>query len=986
LQLSMQFTGNMFEPATVNARLYAQGRNINFAALLGGDLPFNLQAKKGRADFSLWSTWRANQMQEITGRVQLHDALLRDRQIEWKSFRLDACDILFKLHQKNAGHWQLAIENSYLRSRKIKLNFPKVAISSQKNIDGIWTQLSSHITGLNLGQLNKIILKNPLFPYTWRKPLEKIALQGKLEKFVLYADLVGEHFAFDTQVKNLSFKALNTRWPNVMNASFQAQGTEQEGLLTLNSHQVKVDFKQLFRKELLFEQIQGTVHWEQQAAQWLIDIDKLHLNTPDIKTQSHLSLVLPKQGKRALMELHTRFYDGKDARQVPNYLPVGIMAKPLVNWIDNAFLSGHVPQGGLLFRGALQDFPFIEQQGVFEVLFDVRQLDLHYSEGWPDIQDINAEVRFFENSLVVAMEQGLVHGATLQSAKIAIDSFWYSEYLNIEGKVTGELGQAIDFLQASPFASEVRRLTEQLHLQGELSIDMGLKIPLREIPLKLAIEAEIRQAQVDILSAGLTVQQFNADLHITEQGIVSDSLTARLFDFPLTGQIATQDEFIQLSAQGATDIAHLSAYQPSPWWDFTQGKTDFQFQLNLSKVRGAESQLQIRSDLVGMSVELPSFNKEQQQAQPLALSLTLSEQGIDGLHFILDNSALIARGAGVNIRHSEGYWQGLFSSPFALGRFWVPREWNAQSVLNIQLQHLDLSVFSAIQRPEKKSAPAEALLNFPMVLLESKSLYYQGLNWGAVSLQAQPKAERLHIKQLNLVTEEGALNVSGDWFWQGEEKTQVVGRLTHQDFGKFLKERQLSSSLVGSQAQLDFNLAWEGSPPSLLAKKFSLSGYVDTELKKGRILGVEPGLGRILGGLDVWKLRDRLSLDFSDITTEGLSFSELHGRLNIERGLVSTTGLEIDAMPAKIQMSGEVDLSTKAVKLQATVLPKFPIAGTIIGNIANSVTKTFVGDEYAGGLFLSLLYEIKGTWDKVEMTRLFTPFSSAPEPEPIKNN
>ena len=45
LHLAMQFTGDMFTPETVNARLYAQGRKINFAALLGGDLPFNLQIK-----------------------------------------------------------------------------------------------------------------------------------------------------------------------------------------------------------------------------------------------------------------------------------------------------------------------------------------------------------------------------------------------------------------------------------------------------------------------------------------------------------------------------------------------------------------------------------------------------------------------------------------------------------------------------------------------------------------------------------------------------------------------------------------------------------------------------------------------------------------------------------------------------------------------------------------------------------------------------
>lgn len=58
---------------------------------------------------------------------------------------------------------------------------------------------------------------------------------------------------------------------------------------------------------------------------------------------------------------------------------------------------------------------------------------------------------------------------------------------------------------------------------------------------------------------------------------------------------------------------------------------------------------------------------------------------------------------------------------------------------------------------------------------------------------------------------------------------------------------------------------------------------LSVELGEGRLLGVEPGLGRILGGLDTWKLMDRLSLDFSDIALEGLSFTEMIGDLTVNK-------------------------------------------------------------------------------------------------------
>ena len=63
-----------------------------------------------------------------------------------------------------------------------------------------------------------------------------------------------------------------------------------------------------------------------------------------------------------------------------------------------------------------------------------------------------------------------------------------------------------------------------------------------------------------------------------------------------------------------------------------------------------------------------------------------------------------------------------------------------------------------------------------------------------------------------------------------------------------------------------------------------INGKVHAYLTNGRILSVEPGLGRVLGALDVWKLFKRLRFDFSDITRKGLSFSEITADISINQG------------------------------------------------------------------------------------------------------
>ena len=200
-------------------------------------------------------------------------------------------------------------------------------------------------------------------------------------------------------------------------------------------------------------------------------------------------------------------------------------------------------------------------------------------------------------------------------------------------------------------------------------------------------------------------------------------------------------------------------------------------------------------------------------------------------------------------------------------------------------------------------------------------------------------------------------------------KTEIKGTLLSENFGQLLRQNHLSENLVKTTADIQFSLNWADAPYAF--SKTNLSGDLNLHMTNGRILGINPGLGRVLGALDIWKIGKRLRFDFSDVTEEGLSFSEINADITLNKGLLSSNNFYINSMPAKIDLSGTTHLGTKQINLSATVLPKFPIAGTIIGDVANSVTKIFTGDEHAGGLLLSLLYKITGTWENFSINREF---------------
>ncbi|NOQ16435.1 MAG: hypothetical protein GQ581_05205, partial [Methyloprofundus sp.] len=627
----------------------------------------------------------------------------------------------------------------------------------------------------------------------------------------------------------------------------------------------------------------------------------------------------------------------------------------------------------VVLRGVLKEFPYVEHQGVFEVLFGAQKVDLHYADDWQDIHNLDAKIRFFSESLAVEINKGRVNKAEIKTAKLAIASFSTSEYLTIQGDVNAELSGTIDFLKSSPFKKDATQLDKHFSMQGDVALKLDLAIPLADVPTKVSVDAKINNAEASVIPSKIKIKQLNALVHITENSVFSDDFSAQMFSSPMRGSIRSDDNNIYADLVGLVNIEQLAVYQPSDFWQHAKGESEYQVNLQIAKNSTDSSRVKISSDLKGFVIDFPPFSKLSEQEHPFSTELYMSAIGLQGAHFIYDNKSSAKDKLDINFKRINSSWQGLFYSPFAEGSFFMPVEIDTQSLISFKLDSLDLSALKCLELKADKNKETQFLVNkLPAIVIDSEEFYYQDRNYGIFKLQTEPMDDGLVIKQVNLNNKKSELDFSGSWSQKEQDKTQISGTFKHKNLGKFLRNIKLSENLHKGDAKFKFDLNWNDAPQKLSKK--NISGALRVDLEEGRLLGVEPGLGRILGGLDTWKLMDRLSLDFSDIALEGLSFTEMRGDLTFNNGKVETPKLYINAMPAKIYIAGHTDLETEELELHATVLPKFPIAGTIMGNIANSVTKAFIGDEHAGGLLLSLRYDITGSWENVQVNRLFTPF------------
>ncbi|OQK17095.1 hypothetical protein AU255_04130 [Methyloprofundus sedimenti] len=962
LHMVIDFSGDFFVPESINARLFVQGLGIHFDKFITGDLPFDFAFTQGSGNFSIWSKWQAAQMTQMRGSINLVHAEIKDNNNA--QFPIDLLDLNFIL-QKHQQQWRLGIKDSVLKSKNINLALAQLALAIEFNTEDDVTHLAINSPLLPLEPISKIILLNKLLPDNLLQQLKTIALEGEVKDLLLISNPSQETFAVNAQLSGIKTRPMENI-PGINNLEAYIKGSEQQGLIQISSSRLNFAAPNLFRNPFDFNHALGELHWQHSDA-WVISSPLVELNTEHFKTSTKFVLTLPQQDEPTLSMQSS--FDILDASHTPQYLPSGILDPEVVDWLDHAFVKGTAKQGGVILRGALADYPFAQHKGVFEILFAAKDVELHYTPDWQDIQNVAAQVRFFSDSMNIDIHQGRANDSTIQNATVSIDSFGKSQYIDIQGNIKSSLSDTVLYLTHSPFKDQVTAINDVVDIQGSTDIHVDLKIPLANQALKANIKAKTKDASAIITPIDLAISDITADFLFTENGVFSKHISAISLGFPLTAEISSNNQAISTKVSGRTSIKQLAKQFPNPAWAYASGSSDYHTQIEFPKNSEQICTIQLNSDLVGTAIHFSPLSKPKAQIHSLSIKLGIAPSGLDTFNIAYENPLKLQNRVNIKLKKIPPHWQGIIHSPIASGSVFIPLEFNNKSDISLSLKELDLS---ALQEIDMKSDGASLIVkNLPSIKLNSEELYWNNTNLGRLKLQTQPTDQGLAIKQFDLSSLNNSLSLSGFWQQHNQQNSSSIsGQFLSQDFGTFLTRTKLFNDIVDTTAELNFVLNWPAAPYEV--SKSILSGTVDTQLSNGRILGVNPGLGRVLGALDIWKLGKRLSFDFSDITESGLSFSESTGHFAIDQGSVKTKDLIINAMPAKIYISGSTNLASEQIDLLATVLPKFPIAGTIIGNVANAVSKTFIGNEQPGGLIVSLLYQIKGTWEHFTINRQFS--------------
>src|SRR5690606_31534112 len=139
-------------------------------------------------------------------------------------------------------------------------------------------------------------------------------------------------------------------------------------------------------------------------------------------------------------------------------------------------------------------------------------------------------------------------------------------------------------------------------------------------------------------------------------------------------------------------------------------------------------------------------------------------------------------------------------------------------------------------------------------------------------LHTRPTSDGMQVESMQLRSPAQSIDIGGAWTGRGAQaRTRMQVEVDSGDFGQLLSGLGMAGRVDGGNGRLRFDATWPGSPGGL--RLGGLEGSLAPSVKDGRLVGVEPGAGRVLGLLSVAELPPRLLLDFRDLFSCGFVFN-----------------------------------------------------------------------------------------------------------------
>ncbi|MBN1379533.1 MAG: TIGR02099 family protein [Gammaproteobacteria bacterium] len=322
-------------------------------------------------------------------------------------------------------------------------------------------------------------------------------------------------------------------------------------------------------------------------------------------------------------------------------------------------------------------------------------------------------------------------------------------------------------------------------------------------------------------------------------------------------------------------------------------------------------------------------------------------------------------------------WRFHLNSEVIQGQVLIPVEGFGKRGLSIDLQYAD---FDKINSGYSGKHPQPA--DVPPFGIRIERLKFNDWDLREVVILADQIDNTLKIHNLRINDPTVGLVGNGEWRVDesGKHHTNIKLNLNSKDVGEGLARFNFADLIEKGTGKVEFDLAWNAAPSDFdLA---IMQGSATLDVKKGHVLDINPGGGRILGLLNLQMIPRRLALDFGDFFKEGYAFDDMKGTFSFSDGNAYSSDYHINGPVGRIDMNGRVGLVQKDYDQHVTFRPNLsrslPVIGAILGGasggwamvVMDSMVRVFGGDT---DKIAQARYTVTGSWEDPVITPIKKP-------------
>ena len=604
---------------------------------------------QGSGALRLWLGFADKQLQTTTADVRLADVRL---QLRRDLPELDMVLLEGRITGRRLeGGFEAELKNLTLATRGgIALPPIDLKLAWQDAAANRPPQGRASANGLDLAAMANLAAHLPLDDAT-RARLARHAPRGRV--YDLKLDWKGSPEARETpqtwtvsgRFEGLGLTALGPV-PGMSGINGRIEGSEKGGSVQLNGQRAAFELPTVFadpRVEL--EAFAADLGWKSSADDLQVNLNEVTFHNKDAAGDARGSWRSLPEGPGAL-DLDARLTRGS-GYAAWRYMPLAV-GKDVRDWLRTAINGGKATDTTLKLRGDLRQFPFRDgKDGIFEVRGKFHDTTLRYAEDWPEINNIEGELLFSGQRMLITGKSGKIFGASVREVRAEIaDIEQVEELLTVSGKVTGPTADFLRFIESSSVGERIDHFTKEMQAEGNGELDLKLGLPLRKMD-KSKVDGVYRfdANRLTVANGFPPITDIRGTMRFSADQIEARGIRGQLLGAPLSVDVRTaSDGGVQINAAGEYSVAALRQQVPySAVLDHLAGSTKWAGSV---RIKNKTAEIKLSSNLVGLSSSLPDpFNKSAADAipfsyerKPAPAAATRAATKTDASHDMLDVS------------------------------------------------------------------------------------------------------------------------------------------------------------------------------------------------------------------------------------------------------------------------------------------------------------------------------------------------------------